>query len=99
MTSPGDQVSALVADMLNAITRFESDDLAIGRLSWELKSRLAALGGIADRQWVERLRTMRNQIDLIHAVFSESGRATLSDAERQEVRDILDELKAALQRH
>jgi hypothetical protein len=99
MIDPNDQVLALVEDMRKAVVRFEAGDLSIHRLSWDLKSRVAALDGIADLQWVEQLRTMRNEIELINAVSIESGRSALTDTERREACDILKGLKVALEAH
>lgn len=96
MITPNDQVQALVADMRKAVLHFEADELSIDRLSSDLKSRVAALEGIADRQWVEQLRTMRNGIEVINAVAITSGRRTLSDGEKREACDLLEQFKVAL---
>lgn len=39
---------------------------------------------------------MWNQLEMVNAFFIESNRDHLSDAERKEVDEILDELRAAL---
>lgn len=99
MTDSDDRVLALVEDMRKAIVRFEAGDLSIHQLSWDLKSRVTALEDVADRQWVEQLRTMRNDIEVINAVVIASGRSALTDTERREARDILEGLKVALADH
>lgn len=96
MTASDPQISALVEEMLNAITRFERDDLPLARLSWELKSRVAALEGSADPVWVEQLRAKRNEIEVISAVSIESDRDAMSDVQREEAFGILEELRAML---
>lgn len=96
MTDVSDQALALVDGMRTVIEAFEADRCSIDRLAWELKSRLAALDQVADPQWVDELRSTRNQLEVVSAFFIESGRSALGDDERREVDDILGELRAAL---
>jgi hypothetical protein len=82
--------------MLTAAQAFEDGGLPIDKLSWELKSRIAALSHIANAEWVEHIRTMRNQIDLVNAVHLDSGLSALTPDERREVSEVLHDLRNAL---
>jgi hypothetical protein len=70
--------------------------LTSNEISSALKMYIAALEGVADRDWVEELRTMRNDVEQTNASFLNSGRKALSDTERDEILDILGDLKTAL---
>ncbi|HCO03496.1 MAG TPA: hypothetical protein DIT48_09095 [Actinobacteria bacterium] len=96
MTDVGEQARWLVEGMRKAVEAFEADHLSINSLVWALTSRIGALGHIADAEWVEELRSMRNQLEVVNAFFIESGRTSLNDKERREVGDTLGELRAAL---
>lgn len=96
MTDSDERVLARVAGMREAIDAFEAGRLSVDRLAWELKSRIAALDEIADRGWVDELRSMRNQLEVVSSFFIESGRLTMSYDERREADDILGELRTAL---
>ena len=96
MTDVDALIRRVVNGMKESISAFEADRLSIDRLVWELKSRIAALQEVADPEWVEELRAMRNQLEVVNAFFIESGRKTLTSEERREVNDILGELKSAL---
>ena len=65
-------------------------------MAWALKSRIAALRGLADDEWVDELRALWNQLEYLNAFFIDSGRPTLMPEERDEVADALGELRAAL---
>jgi hypothetical protein len=96
VTESAERVVALVEGMRHAIEAFEAGRLTIDRLSWELKSRLAALDEIADPAWVEELRSIRNQLEVVSAFFIESGRSTLTDEERAEVESAVHNIQVAL---
>lgn len=59
---------------------------------WELKSRISALQGAADQEWVEGLRSAWWPLESVNAFWIESGRAELSEDERREVAEALVEL-------
>ena len=82
--------------MLRTSQAFEDGELPVDRLSSDLKGIIAALSHIADLEWVERIRTMRNQIELINAIYLNSGRSALTPIERQEVKESLSDLREAL---
>lgn len=90
------QVFELAEGMRGAIRDFEEGRLGLDRLAWELKSRIAALRRVAEESWADELKAMWNQLEMVNAFFIESNRDHLSDAERKEVDEILDELRAAL---
>jgi hypothetical protein len=96
MTEQPVSVSALAAEMRSAMASFENGSLRLERLAWELKSRIAVLRDIGDPTWADELKSIWNQLEVVNAVFLDSGRATLSDEESQEVHEILAELLAAL---
>jgi hypothetical protein len=91
-----ERVRVLATEMRDAIDSFQANRLPIDRLSWELKSRITALDEIADSEWVDELESVRNALEVISAVYIESGRSTLGEEERQEALDVLGELRAAL---
>jgi hypothetical protein len=96
MTDYEDQSHDLIAHVRASIDAFDGSRLSIGRLSTDLRSQLAALESVADSRWVEELRAMRNQIEVVNAFLIESGRSSLNEDERREVEDILGVLRAAL---
>lgn len=92
MTETTEQVRALVEGMREAAASYRGGGLPLDRLVWELKSRIAALQGVADQEWVEELRSAWWQLESVNAFWIESGRAELTEDERREVDDGLDEL-------
>lgn len=92
MTEQAEQVRALVEGMREAASSYRDGRLPLDRLVWELKSRIAALQSVADQQWVEELRSAWWQLEYVNAFWIESGRAELSEDERREVDEGLDEL-------
>lgn len=96
MSGSLDQVQDLVDGMRAAADRYEEGGLPLERLVWELKSRIAALEGVADREWVEELRSAWWQLEYVNAFWIESGRPDLTDGERQEVSEAIAELRPML---
>jgi hypothetical protein len=92
MTEPTEQVRSLVEGMLEAVASYRDGRLSLDRLVWELKSRIAALAGVADQEWVEELRSAWWQLESVNAFWIESGRAELTEDERRDVDEGLDEL-------
>jgi hypothetical protein len=86
----------LVSGMRDVIASFEEGRLPLDRLSWELKSRIAALDEFVDREWVDELRAIRNQVEVVNAFFIESGRSDMTEEERSDVEAAIEEMKAAL---
>lgn len=97
MSYMGDQAKSLIGQMLDAISRFERSELPIDGLSSNLKVQVAALAELVDRDWVENIRELRNGIEVVNAAFLNSGRKTLTLAERDEAQRTIDELKVALE--
>jgi hypothetical protein len=93
------QVPLLTQRIVLDAKAFREGRLTIQGLSEDLRISIAALGQFADENWVEELRTLRNQIEYINALFVDSGRADLTDEERREVDQTLDELLAELTVH
>lgn len=92
MTETTEQVRALVEGMREATDSYRAGRLPLDRLVWELKSRIAALQSVADQEWVEELRSAWWQLESVNAFWIESGRAELTEDERREVDEGLDEL-------
>lgn len=92
MTEATEQVRALVEGMREAAGSYRDRRLPLDRLVWELKSRIAALQGVADPEWVEELRSAWWQLESVNAFWIESGRAELTGDERREVDEGLEEL-------
>jgi hypothetical protein len=92
---PG-QISTLTGRMQASIQAFHEGLLTIDRLAWELKSAIAALRGVADESWVDELKAIWNQLEVINAFFIESGREALSAEERKEAAEVLEELRTAI---
>ncbi len=90
------QVAELVDGMRQAIRDFEEGRLSIDRLAWQLKSRIAALRQVTDEAWVDELKAIWNQLELINALFIESKREVLNPDERSAAVEVLNELLAAL---
>jgi len=96
MTEASCQRDVLVQGMRQAIEAFEACQLQLERFLWELKSRIAALRGVADEAWADELKAIWNQLELVNAFFINSGREQLSAEERKEIDDVLAELRSAL---
>ena len=96
MNEPNAQVAALVNGMQVAMQDFGAGRLRIDRLAWELKSRIAALHQFSDPSWAGELKDIWNQLEMVNAIFIDSGREVLTDDELKEAREILTELGSAL---
>jgi hypothetical protein len=96
MTEMSDKVAVLVDGMREAADDYEAGRLPLDRLVWELKSRISALHGIADQEWVEELRSSWWDLEYVNAFWIESGRSDLTDEERRQVSEALDELRPML---
>lgn len=99
MTDQSAGGTTLVEGMRDAIISFQASRVPLDRLTRDLKSRIAALRGVADDDWVDELKAMWNQLEVVNAFFIESGRDSLTPEERQEVDDVLGELTATLVRY
>ncbi len=94
-----DTTARAVNGIHKSIEAFRNGRLSLDRLSWELKSRIALLEGVADDAWVEELRAFRNQVEYVNAFWIDSGRSHLTEDERREVEEALAELQAMLLRY
>ncbi len=99
MTESADQVQSLVEGMRAVARSYRDGRLPLDRLVWELKSRISALQGVADPEWVEELRSAWWQLEYVNASWIESGRVELTDEEREQVAEGLDELLPMLVRY
>jgi hypothetical protein len=96
MNESNAQVAALVNGMQVAMQDFETGRLRIDRLAWELKSRIAAIRQFSDPSWAEELKGIWNQLEMVNAIFIDSGREVLTNDELKEVREILAEFGSAI---
>lgn len=96
MTETTEQLRTLVDGMREAAGAYEAGRLPLDRLVWELKSRISALQGVAEQDWVEELRSRWWQLEYVNAFWIESGRTDLTEDERREVNEALDELRPML---
>jgi hypothetical protein len=90
MTDVSEQLRSLVDGMRKAVGSYRAGALSLDRLVWELKSRIGALQPVADREWVEELRSAWWQLEYVNAFWIESGRSDLTDEERRNVDEALD---------
>ena len=74
------------------VSSYRAGRLPLNRLVWELKSRISALQGVADTEWVEELRSAWLQLEYVNAFWIESGRTEMTEDEKREVDEGLDEL-------
>jgi hypothetical protein len=91
-----DRITRMTERIRQAILAYKADRLPIDRLSWELKSAIAALEEVADGHWIEKVRTMRNNIEVINATHIEGRQRSLFPEQRRELLGVLGELLAAL---
>ena len=96
MSESSSQLSLLIEGMEAAIAAFRENQLSIDRLAWELKSRIAALREVTNDEWVNELKSIWNQLEVVNAFFIKSGRGQLNLEEREEAEDIIGDLEAAL---
>lgn len=91
MTEPVEHVRSLVD---GSARRLLPTGRAVSRwTAWcGSKRRIAALQGVADQEWIEELRSAWWQLESVNAFWIESGRAELTEDERREVDEGLDEL-------
>jgi hypothetical protein len=99
MNNTPEKALFLVNGMQTSILAFEKGELSIDRLAWELKSRISALRDTTDIAWVDELKEIWNQLEVVNAFFIESGREDLNADEKKEIREILDELSVAIARY
>lgn len=91
-----EHVRLLTEGMREAADAFEEGRLPLDRLVWELKSRISALQGVADDEWVEELRSSWWQLEYVNAFWIESGRSNLTEDERRRITMALEELRPML---
>jgi hypothetical protein len=96
MNNRASQASMLTTGMLSSIQAFHDGQLTIDRLAWKLKSAIAALREVANEAWVDELKAIWNQLEVINAFFIESGRETLDADERKDADEVLEELRNAI---
>ena len=90
-------IRSIARDMIGDLQDYDAATISLWRLSSNLKGRLALLEDVgADQAWVDELRTLRNAIEYVSAFFIESRRTQLTEDEKREVNDVIDELRAAL---
>jgi hypothetical protein len=95
-----DRLRSITRHMVSDIDRFDGRPAALDDLSFSLKANLALLDQAgADTAWIEELRALRNQVEVVNAFFIESRRLDLTDEERREIGEILDEMRQALVEH
>jgi|SRR5919109_4914834 hypothetical protein len=92
MSESRDHVRSLVEGMREMVSSYRAGRLPLNRLVWELKSRISALQGVADTEWVEELRSAWLQLEYVNAFWIESGRTEMTEDEKREVDEGLDEL-------
>lgn len=92
-----DRIRVIARQMADDVERFDGQGSALDDLSFSLKANLTSLEQAgADQAWVEELRSLRNEIEVVNAFFIESGRPRLNDEERRQLGEILGELRQAL---
>lgn len=96
MTEASDQVRSLLQGMREAARAYDIGDLPLDRLVWELKSRISAMEGLVDPEWVEELRSTWGQLEYLNAFWIENGRLTLDAGERRDVSEALEGLLSML---
>lgn len=82
--------------MRQTIVAYRENRIRLDRLVRELTSRISALESVSDSEWVEELRTFRNNLEYVNAFWIDSGRSALTEQESQAVDEVLGELEAML---
>jgi len=92
-----DVTRSIAREMLQDLKEFDDLKLTVDQLAYRLKARLALLADArADDAWVDELRSLRNEIEVVSAFFIESGRPELTEGEQRQLADIVGELREAL---
>jgi hypothetical protein len=92
-----ERVRAIARHMMAETEQFTGAGSQLYTLSFSLKADLGLLSDAeADPEWIEELRSFRNELEVINAIFVESNRRELTPDEIRQVEDILSELRQSL---
>ncbi|MGH9473823.1 MAG: hypothetical protein ACRD2F_02100 [Terriglobales bacterium] len=89
---------ALIAGMLGAVGAYRQGHLHLGRLTWELKARIAAIREHSDPEWADALKEAWNGLELANALYLDSGLPSPAAEHRQMAETALRELEARISR-
>lgn len=87
-------MQAMVANLAETVSPPTVD--ALGALSTDLKVLVSVLEGAVNQEWVEALRSLRNEIESVYAVVLFQGRSVLTGEEVRDIRATLDRLRSLL---
>lgn len=96
MSEVDGMVAELAQGIVVAMDSFNRGDLALERLVWQLESRISAMEGTADREWIEELRSVWWQLEYVNALVLDAGRSALTEQERHSIDEAVSELRAML---
>ncbi|MGI8663235.1 MAG: hypothetical protein ACR2LQ_08500 [Acidimicrobiales bacterium] len=96
MSEVDGMVAELAEGMVAAMDSFDSGDLPLERLVWQLESRISAMEGTADGEWIEELRSGWWQLEYVNALVLDVGGRSLTEQERRSIDEAVSELRAML---
>ena len=100
MSGSEESTRSMTRGMLGDLDDFDGAKVSVGHLSSRLKAWLALLEGTrADQAWIDELRSLRNEVEVVSAFFVESGRSELLEDERRQLGAIIVHLREALVAH
>lgn len=92
-----DKIHSIAMQMVEDTESFLDRRTTIDQLSYTLKARIGLLVQEgADSTWIDELRALRNEVEVVNAFHIESGRDQLTESEIRELNETLSELRSRL---
>ena len=95
-SSTGEREQLLIGLIAKALDEYERGEAGLARLVADVEAGVEALFDVADREWVEELRSAWSGLEIVYAVALDEGRSALTDQERRDVDETISELRSLL---
>ncbi|HEX4345397.1 MAG TPA: hypothetical protein VHZ31_07540 [Solirubrobacteraceae bacterium] len=92
----GERERFLVGLIAGAFDAYERGDGGLARLVADVESGVEALFDVADREWVEQLRSAWSGLEIVYALALDEGRSAVTEEERGDVDETIAELCSLL---
>ncbi len=95
-SSTGEREQFLVGLIESALDAYERGEAGLARLVADVENAIEALFDVADRAWVEQLRSAWSRLEIVYALALDEGRSTLTHDERGDVGETIADLRSLL---
>ncbi|MEA2354456.1 MAG: hypothetical protein QOD61_585 [Solirubrobacteraceae bacterium] len=92
----GEREQYLIGLLVKALDAYERGDGGLARLVVDVESGIEALFDVAEREWVEQLRSAWSGLEIVYALALDDGRSALTEEERGDVDETIAELRSLL---